>query len=197
MPCRFDRRGMAFDPARPACADGLPRRLFLRAIWTFIERVCGGLSVLALFVLVVLPFTQVIMRDAFNAPVAGLEEATRWGLIALVYLALPLLVARNEQIRFSEVVDRMPRRGRSILERVLLLVSAACLVVLLDAAIGSALQNGSNRTPMIGIPFYLFIAPMVVGLSLTALGALYFALRRTPPQVIAPEAGFLDREPEL
>lgn len=169
----------------------------MRTVWTMIERLFGALSVLALFALVVLPFTQVVMRDAFNAPVPGLEEATRWGLIALVYLALPLLVATNEQIRFSELVDRLPRRGRTLLERVHLLVAAAALFVLVDAAVGSALKNASNRTPMLNIPFRLFIAPMVIGLAVTGLGALYFALRRTPPPVAPPDAGFLDRDPEL
>lgn len=169
----------------------------MRTIWTTIERLLGVLSVLALFALVVLPFTQVVMRDAFSAPVAGLEEATRWGLIALVYLALPLLISKNEQIRFSELVDRMPRHGRTLLERAQLLLAAAVLVVLIDAAVGSALQNASNRTPMLNIPFKLFIAPMVVGLALTAVGCAYFALRRPAPQIAPPEAGFLEREPEL
>ena len=169
----------------------------MKTIWTTVERVLGVLSVLALFALVVLPFTQVVMRDAFNAPVPGLEEATRWGLIALVYLALPLLISKNEQIRFSELVDRLPKRGRTLLERVQLLIAAATLFVLIDAAVGSALQNASNRTPMLNIPFKLFIAPMVVGLALTAVGCAYFALRRTSPKVAPPDAGFLDREPEL
>lgn len=169
----------------------------MRAIWTVIERVFGTLAVLALFALVVLPFTQVIMRDAFNAPVAGLEEATRWGLIGLVYLALPLLISTNEQIRFGEIVSHLPRRSRTILERAQLLIAAACLVVLIDAAIGSALQNATNRTPMLNIPFGLFMAPMVIGLAVTAVGAVYFALRRTAPPVDPPEATFLDREPEL
>ena len=162
-----------------------------------IERVFGTLSVLALFALVVLPFTQVIMRDIFHAPVAGLEEATRWGLIGLVYLALPLLLSTNEQIRFGELVGYLPRRARTVLERVHLLVAAACLIVLIDAAVGSALKNASNRTPMLDIPFRLFIAPMVIGLAVTAIGSLYFGLRRAPPPVDPPEAAFLDREPEL
>lgn len=169
----------------------------MRAIWTFLERVFGALAVLALFALVVLPFTQVVMRDAFDAPVPGLEEATRWGLISLVYLALPLLIATNEQIRFSELVDRLPGVVRRVLERLQLLVGAAALIVLIDAAIGSAFQNASNRTPMLNLPFKLFIAPMVVGLAATALGAVYFALRREAPPTEPPGGGFLDREPEL
>lgn len=169
----------------------------MRTVWTTLERILGVLSVLALFALVVLPFTQVIMRDVFNAPVAGLEEATRWGLITLVYIALPLLISKNEQIRFGEIVDRLPGRARTLLERAQLLVACAVLAVLIDAAVGSALQNASNRTPMLNIPFQLFIAPMVVGLVLAAIGCAYFALRTPPPRVAPPEADFLDRAPDL
>lgn len=169
----------------------------MQSIWSIIERVFGVLAVLALFALVVLPFTQVVMRDAFNAPVVGLEEATRWGLIALVYLALPLLISTNEQIRFSEIVDRLPKMMRRLLERLHLLVGGAALVVLVDAAIGSAMQNASNRTPMLNLPFKIFIAPMVIGLAVTAIGAIYFALRRTPPPIDPPGGDFIDREPQL
>ncbi|GAB5378613.1 MAG: hypothetical protein AcusKO_50750 [Acuticoccus sp.] len=169
----------------------------MQAIWSIIERVFGVFAVIALFALVALPFTQVVMRDAFNAPVAGLEEATRWGLIALVYLALPLLISTNEQIRFSEIVDRLPKAMRHLLERLHLLVGAAALVVLVDAAIGSALQNATNRTPMLNLPFKVFIAPMVIGLAVTAIGAFYFGLRRSAPPIDPPGGDFIDREPKL
>jgi TRAP-type C4-dicarboxylate transport system permease small subunit len=160
----------------------------MRPIWRAIERVLAAGAVLALFALVALPFTQVVMRDAFARPIVGLEEATRWGLIALVYLALPLLVAKNEQIRFDELVNRLPRRARTALERAHLLAAALVLGVLVNAALQSALQHASTRTPILNIPFLIFIAPMVIGLAAMALAALGFALRRPPPPVEVPNA---------
>lgn len=163
-------------------------------IWRLLERVFIALAVAALFCLVLLPFTQVVMRDTFNAPIMGLEEATRWGLIALVYLALPLLVPANEQIRFDELVSHLPPRARTLLERLHLLIAALVLAVLANAAVGSALKNASTRTPMLNIPFIVFIAPMVIGLTATAIVALYYALRRRPPPVDAPNASFAEDE---
>ena len=90
-------------------------------VWRMIERVLGTVAVLALFSLVVLPATQVFMRDAFNAPIIGLEEGTRWGLIITVFFGAPLLIATNEQIRLAEFIDQLPRRVRIGLERVILL----------------------------------------------------------------------------
>ena len=195
---------MTFGRRRVACAAGVSSPVsrvltgpFLRTTWIVIERMLSAVATIALFALVALPFTQVVMRDAFNAPIAGIEEATRWGLITLVYIALPLLVSTNEQIRFSELVDRLPAPARYLLERIQLLVGAAALIILVYAAVGSALKNASNRTPMLNIPFKLFIAPTVIGLAVTALGSLYFALRRAAPPIEPPGGSFIDREPEL
>ncbi len=168
----------------------------MRRVWLTIERALAASSLLALLALVALPFTQVVMRDLFTSPVMGLEEATRWGLIALVYLALPLLIRQNEQIRFDELVNRLPRRVRTTLERVHLLVAAVTLAVLVNAALGSALQHASTRTPILNIPFVLFIAPMVLGLSATALAAFYFALRRQAPPVAPPDVTLFGPEPD-
>ena len=46
-------------------------------IWRTIERVLGVIAMLALFSLVLLPATQVFLRDFFNNPIIGLEEAMR------------------------------------------------------------------------------------------------------------------------
>ena len=169
----------------------------MRRAWLAIERVLAASAVAALLALVALPFTQVVMRDAFESPIVGLEEATRWGLIALVYLALPLLIPKNEQIRFDELVNRLPRRARAALERLHLLVAAVVLAALVNAALGSALQHASTRTPILNIPFVVFIAPMVLGLVATSLAALYFALRRDAPPVEVPNAALFDTEAAL
>ena len=75
-------------------------------LWSLIERILGAVAVLALAALIVLPAIQVFLRDAFNSPIIGIEESTRWGLIILVFFGTPLLLATNEQIRLTEFVDR-------------------------------------------------------------------------------------------
>ena len=88
--------------------------------WSLIERTLGLVAVAALASLVLLPSLQVVLRDFFNAPLIGLEEATRWGLIILVFLAAPLLLATNEQIRLAEFINYLPATSRKLLERVIL-----------------------------------------------------------------------------
>jgi TRAP-type C4-dicarboxylate transport system permease small subunit len=156
-------------------------------LWRRIEWLLGALSGLALAALVLLPSLQVVLRDFFNSPIIGLEEATRWGLIILVFLAVPLLVGTNEHIRLSEFVDFLPSRARVALERVTLMVSGLSLAVICYAGILSVLRSVGTRTSTLDIPFWLFAAPMLVGLSLAAGGYIWFALRPAePPRGGAP-----------
>jgi TRAP-type C4-dicarboxylate transport system permease small subunit len=159
-------------------------------IWPIIERVLAAGALLALAALVVFPATQVFLRDAFNAPIIGLEESTRWGLIILVFFGTPLLIATNEQIRLAEFVDHLPRLARRILERVILLTSGLVLAIVVYAGVLSIMRNFGTRTPVLDIPFWLFASPMLVGFAAAALGYLWFALRREdPPTGGGPQIG--------
>lgn len=143
----------------------------------------GTVAVLALFSLVLLPATQVFMRDFFNAPIIGLEEATRWGLIILVFFGAPLLIATNEQIRLAEFIDNLPHSVRIALERVILFFSGVSVACIAYAGFLSILRSMGTRTSVLDIPFWLFASPMLVGFAAAAIGYIYYALRRTEPPV--------------
>ena len=152
-------------------------------IWRWVERILGVIAMLALFALVALPVLQVVLRGVFNSPVIGLEESTRWGLIILVFLAVPLLISNNEHIRLAEFVDLLPKRLRLGLERLILIVSGVTLTIIAWSGILSIWHNFGTRTPVLGIPFWLFAAPMLLGFAVAAVGYLLIGLRRTDPPV--------------
>ena len=153
----------------------------MNRIWSLIERTLGLVAIAALAALVLLPSLQVILRDFFNAPLIGLEEATRWGLIILVFLAAPLLLSTNEQIRLAEFINYLPATPRKLLERVILLVSGISVGIIAYAGVLSVMRNMSTRTSTLDIPFWLFAAPMLIGFAAAALGYVWFALRRDDP----------------
>jgi TRAP-type C4-dicarboxylate transport system permease small subunit len=154
----------------------------MATIWRWLEGSGRIVSLLALAGLVILPATQVVLRTIFSSPITGLEEATRYGLIILVFLAVPSLIAGNEHIRLAEFIAYLPRAMRILLERITLLIGAACFGIIAYAGMSSALRNASTRTPTLDIPFWLFILPMVLGFAIATLGYLWFALRREPPR---------------
>ena len=153
----------------------------MNRIWRLVEGLLRAVGLLALASLVVLPATQVVVRDVFTSPIIGLEEATRWGLITLVFVAVPSLILTNEQIRLTEFIAQLPARIRPWLERATLFAGGIGFAVIAVAGMASALQNASTRTPMLDIPFWLFTLPMVVGLAVAAVGYLWVAMRRGDP----------------
>jgi TRAP-type C4-dicarboxylate transport system permease small subunit len=150
-------------------------------LWRIAEVALRTLALAALASLVLLPALQVVMRDVFTMPIIGLEEATRYGLIILVFLAVPSLLLTNEQIRLTEFVARLPRGLRMTLERVTLALAGISFAVIAVAGMASALKNASTRTPTLDIPFWLFTLPMVVGLAVGAAGYVWVAIRRSDP----------------
>jgi TRAP-type C4-dicarboxylate transport system permease small subunit len=153
----------------------------MERLWLTAEVALRTLALAALASLVLLPALQIVMRDIFTAPIIGLEEATRYGLIVLVFLAVPSLLLCNEQIRLTEFVVRLPRSLRTAIERVTLILSGISFAVIAAAGMASALKNASTRTPTLDIPFWLFTLPMVVGLAVAAVGCVWVAIRRADP----------------
>jgi len=153
----------------------------MNRLWSMLERALGLASIAALAALVLLPSLQVVLRDFFNAPIIGLEEATRWGLIILVFLAAPLLLSTNEQIRLAEFINYLPATPRRLLERVILAISGIAIGIIAYAGVLSVMRNMSTRTSTLDIPFWLFAAPMLIGFAAAALGYVWFALRRDDP----------------
>ena len=149
-------------------------------LWSLIETVLGTISIGALAALIVLPSFQIVLRE-FNAPLIGIEEATRWGLIILVFFAVPLLMRTNEQIRLAEFVNYLPSLPRKLLERLILLVSGASVAIIAYAGVLSVMRNINTRTSTLDIPFWLFASPMLIGFGIAALGCVWYALRRDDP----------------
>lgn len=153
----------------------------MNRVWTAVERVLGFLALLAMASLVALPVGQVVLREVFSRPIVGIEEFTRWGLICTVFLGVPLLIRTGEQIRLTEFVDWLPRLARQALERLTLLAGGIAFAITAWVGFRSAFANIGTRTPTIDIPFWLFAAPMFVGLGLAGLGYIWVALRREDP----------------
>lgn len=153
----------------------------MNGVWTHVERALATAALVSLAALVLLPVTQVFLRDVFSSPVIGLEEATRWALIILVFLGAPLLISTNEQIRLTEFVELLPRPVHMALERLTLMAGGVVLGVIAWSGLLSILRNFGTRTPVLDIPFWLFASPMLVGFAVAAIGYVWFAIRRAEP----------------
>ena len=144
-------------------------------LWRPLHGLAVVLGLLALAALVLLPATQVVMRG-FGRPIIGLEEATRYGLIWLTLIAVPVVIADGGQIRMGEFVDRAPPRLHAGLARLTALLSAAVLAGVVWSVLRSMAQNVGSVTPTLGIPFWLFMLPALLGFAAGALAYVLVAL---------------------
>ncbi len=134
-----------------------------------------ALACLLLFLLVVTPFAQIIMRGVFNIPMAGAEEWARYMLICLCFLAGALVTIDGGQIRMEEIQALLPERPRWLLQ---LLIEASGIVVfgfMACAAFVTIANNMNNQTATLEMPFWIFMAPLAIGtVMLCGATALFF-----------------------
>lgn len=135
-----------------------PLRVTLRA---------ASLCVLAM--LVATPALQVFMRQVLNMPMIGAEEFTRFLLINVVMLAIPYTISSGASIRMEEFLLLLPERPRAWL---IILISALCFAAFAFASwsvVVATASNMNNKTPTLGIPYYIFFASAAIGFLLASL----------------------------
>ncbi len=135
------------------------------------------LTVASLFAIVLVPSIQIGMRAFFDAPVNGADELARYLLIVITFLALPLAVVDGGHIAMEEFQALFPAGFRRHLRLVIKAASVLGYGFVAVAAVITMLENLENTTSTLSIPFYVFIAPVVLGMAFMAIEYL-LALRK-------------------
>lgn len=145
-----------------------------------------ALACLLLFLLVVTPFAQIIMRGVFNIPMGGAEEWARYMLICLCFLAGPLVTLDGGQIRMEEIQALLPERPRWLLQLLIEVSGIAVFGLMAYAAFFTIANNMSNQTATLEMPFWIFMGPLAIGMVLlTGVTALFLhhTWRRGRPEI--------------
>ncbi len=127
------------------------------------------LSFALLALLVATPLAQIVMRSVFNVPMSGAEELTRYFLICAVFVAAPLVTRDGGQIAMEEMQAVVPARPRWWLQMLIEVCGIAFFALMAVAAVVTTANNLRNQTATLEMPFWLFMAPLVVGMALLAV----------------------------
>ena len=127
------------------------------------------LSYALLALLVAMPVAQIVLRGVFNVPMAGAEELTRYFLICAVFLAAPLVTAEGGQVCMQELQAGLPARLRWWVQLGIELCGVAFFTLMAVAAGVTIGNNLRNQTATLEMPFWLFMAPLAVGMALLAV----------------------------
>src|SRR6188474_2971468 len=124
------------------------------------------LSLALLALLIVTPLAQIMMRGVFNVPMSGAEELARYFLITLTFVASSYVTLEGGQIRMEEFQGLVPPRPRWLLQLGIELSGIALFGLMCVAGAITIANNLSNKTATLEMPFWLFMAPLVVGSGL-------------------------------
>ncbi len=127
------------------------------------------LTVAGLFAIILVPNIQIGMRAFFDAPVNGADELARYLLIVITFLALPLAVVDGGHIAMEEFQALFPQRFRRVLRLAIKAAAVFGYGFVAVAAVVTMLENLENTTSTLSIPFYIFIAPVVLGMAFMAI----------------------------
>lgn len=141
-----------------------------------LELIPLSVASLALFMLMALTFSDVLMRSIFSAPIEAATELIRIGIAIIVFAAMPVLSARNGHISV-DLLDGVFQRFK--LERWRdALVALACAAMLWYPAgrivdLAERARGYGDVTEYLSIPtFYIgyFIAAMTYLTALALIG---------------------------
>ena len=156
---------------------------------TVVQTIRAGVrwtSLALLALLIVTPLAQIIVRGVFNSPMASAEELARYFLICLTFLASSYVTLEGGQIRMEEFQGMLPARLRWYLQMLIEIAGIGMFGVIFLAAAITIADNLENQTPTLEMPFWLFMAPLLVGSLLlmleTALQFLHTLHRGRPEE---------------
>lgn len=135
------------------------------------------LSALLLCVIVVLLLGGVVARYLFALPVVWIDEIVSLSFLWLAMLGSVIAMHRNEHLRLTVVVERLPPVWRGYVQGFALAAVAATLMAMLPQALTYAVDEWAIRSPELDLPNSLRVSAISVGvLGMLALVAA-FALR--------------------
>jgi len=151
------------------------------AMGRWIDLYCRVLKVvvaLCLAAMVVLVFTNVVLRYAFNSGIATSEELSRWLLVWLTFLGAIVALRQHAHLGVDTLVRALPRRGK-----LLCFVMSYALMLYADGllTIGSwkqAVLTFHDSAPASGISVGLFFYSSGLVLGISAAVILLYDLAR-------------------
>ncbi len=135
------------------------------------------LSAALLTVIVLLLLAGVVARYVFSLPMVWVDEIASLSFLWLAMMGSVLAMHRNEHLRLTLVVEKMPAHLRGYVQAFALAAVAATLLALVVPSLEYAREEWAIRTPELDLPNAFRVSAIAFGvLAMLAVVAVY-ALR--------------------
>ncbi|MDC7231269.1 MAG: TRAP transporter small permease subunit [Sphaerochaetaceae bacterium] len=132
----------------------------------FLKKMAGLyelLGILFLLMLFLSVLIQIVMRNIFNSGSIQLEELARFSLVSLVFLMIPVLTWKNQQIIVDIVILYLPERVKRWFSAITQLLVMVFGLYVLYAIVTIMEFNWNVRTPALAMPNVVFYIPITLG----------------------------------
>ncbi len=150
------------------------------------------LITIALAVMIILVFTNVILRFIFDTGFAWSEEIARISFIYLVYLGSIEAMRDNRHLLIDSVLIRLPSTTQKLLYTMIQGLIIWLMISLTTGSYGLMLQNYHNKWVATGLPVWVvYLSGFIMGISILLLAAgnifKLWVLKRTVKDLITPQ----------
>ena len=126
----------------------------------------------------------VLSRYVFANSIVWIDEVVSISFIWLTMIGAALAMHRNEHLRLSLMVDKLPARWQPFVHAFALTVVAAFLVGLLPSAVEYAQEEWFIKSPALDLPNTYRVASIPFGLGLMLLILMGYAWRTVPVKAL-------------
>jgi len=153
----------------------------------------GLVAALILVFMMLLTVVAVLSRQLFDAPLLGLVDLSELALVACIFVAMPGVFLRDENIVVDVVDHVVPRRVTHMLRMFGLLLTLAFLgftaITMIEPA--RIMFNRDRYTLVLEIDLFYFWVPILFGFFLASAATLWLIVHRLihggPPNPSSPD----------
>lgn len=131
---------------------------FWERLWRFLDWVMAAL----LLAMIILVFTNVVLRYGFDSGLRQSVELSRLGLVWLVMLGAAIALRQDDHLAVTEVSDTLLPKWVPFLRRAAYLVILTAALMLFWGAYRQMNANWGNISQLTGLPSALFYLAGVV-----------------------------------
>jgi TRAP-type C4-dicarboxylate transport system permease small subunit len=122
--------------------------------------------------MIVLVFTNVVLRYGFSSGLRPSVELSRLGLVWVVMLGAAVVLRRGEHLAVAEISERLMPKAVPFLRRVCWLIILVSVGMLFIGSYNQMMANWSDISQLTGLPSALFYLAGVVSAILMAIIAV-------------------------
>jgi C4-dicarboxylate transporter DctQ subunit len=134
---------------------------------------------IALVVMTVTLFAQIVARFIFGTSFTWSEELTRYLFLWLVFAGLGVVTLRSEHIVVDAAISWLPEKSRRILQQICYVVLLVVNIIFAAAAVQMVyiIFDLGQESPALALPMWLVYLSLPVGLVLASLRLIQVSVR--------------------